>query len=219
MDHPISTLAHLLLEGNQQKVMEFMKKQGDLSRLDMCHQLFTAAMHYIGDLWENNEITVADEHLATATCDFVLSRLLYSPPQAVQPLKSGKAMFLCVEGEQHYLGLKMVNGLFEEEGWETKYFGPNLPLEHALSKAKEWEPNVVGLSFSIVHHLPQLKHYVRKLSQLPNQPTILIGGRLASRHDLLADCADKAFIVHDLEELKDWLIQYKEKGEFDAIFQ
>jgi methanogenic corrinoid protein MtbC1 len=170
--------------------------------------LFTPAMYMIGDLWENNEISVADEHLATGVCDFVLSRMFNVSEERIG---QKKAMFLCLQGEQHYLGIKMINSLFEEKGWETKYFGASLPLEYALKSALQWKPGVIGLSVSIVYNLPVLKNYVRTLAALPHKPVILIGGRLAEKYDLMPYTNNQGIIIKNLEQAEKWLADYAEE--------
>ncbi|MED4533269.1 cobalamin-dependent protein [Metabacillus fastidiosus] len=211
--YDIKQLASFLLDGDSLKVWEYIQKNKRLSLHEIYENMITPAMRYIGFLWENNEITVADEHLATATCDFVLSKLGYN----VEKIKlDQKAMFLCLEGEQHYIGLKMVNNLFEEHGWETKYFGPNLPLEYALTAALEWKPNVIGLSVSIVHYLPKLKEYIAELVNLPHKPEVLIGGRLAAKYNLVPYCTDNTIILTDLLSTKEWLKNYHMGGKRNA---
>lgn len=208
-------LAALLLEGNYAKVWQNLQKHSHLSRVEVYQNLITPAMQHIGHLWETNQITVADEHLATATCDFVLSKLAYQREKS----QTGKrAMFLCLDGEQHYIGLKMVNSLFEEDGWETKYFGPSLPLEYALTTAKDWKPSVIGMSVSIVYHLPKLKEYAEAFAKLPHKPAVILGGRLAGKYDLLPYCSDRTVILKDLPETKDWLQNYEVGGQQNAIF-
>ncbi|MDQ0858501.1 B12-binding domain-containing protein [Bacillus sp. V2I10] len=113
--------------------------------MELFEEIFTPAMQYAGELWENNEITVADEYLASAVCDFILSTL-YPRMQISASAGRKKAMLLCVEGKQHDLGLKMVNSLFDEKGYETHYLGPNLPLEYAIQKAELWRPEIICLS-------------------------------------------------------------------------
>ncbi|SFB21880.1 Methanogenic corrinoid protein MtbC1 [Bacillus sp. cl95] len=214
-----SQLSNFLLDGDHQKVWDYIKNHGDLSQLEIYQNMITPAMHHIGYLWENNKITVADEHLATATCDFVLSRLAYEP--SVKPAKRDtrfKAMFLCLEEEQHYLGLKMANSLFKENDWDTKYFGPNLPLEYALKSAKEWKPHVIGLSVSIVYHLPKLRNYTNEFSKLSNQPVVLLGGRLTENYDLRPYCSPQTIIMKNLPEMKQWLHEYPSEEKLDAIF-
>lgn len=208
-------LASLLLEGNSVKVWENIRKHPELSRIEVYQNLITPAMQHIGHLWETNQITVADEHLATATCDFVLSKLAY---QSEKRQSSQKAMFLCLDGEQHYIGLKMVNSLFEEHGWETKYFGPSLPLEYALKTAKDWKPSIIGLSVTIVYHLPKLKEYAEAFAKLPYKPAVILGGRLAGKYDLQPYCSDRTVILKDLPETKKWLQNYEAGGQQNAIF-
>src|SRR5690606_37226031 len=95
-------------------------------------------MYWIGELWEKNVITVADEHLATAICDFVVSVTEVRRPALNSHKK--KVMVLGPEGEDHYIGLKMVASLFKENGWEVQYMGPNLPLDAAIDSANRWQP-------------------------------------------------------------------------------
>lgn len=56
--------------------MEHLKKShdGGAHPLAVMQKLLTPSMAKIGLLWEEDEISVADEHLATTTCDFILSR-------------------------------------------------------------------------------------------------------------------------------------------------
>ena len=203
-----SDFTSILLSGNYTKAWDYIKSLTHLSTLDIYDQIITPAMQRIGYLWENNEITVADEHIATATCDFVLSRLAYDHNFNATPPTKKKAMFLCIEGEQHYIGLKMAAQLFEENGWETKYFGSNLPLEYALQTATEWKPDVIGLSLSIVTHLPKLKSYTDSFMALPVPPKILIGSRLGKKYDLTAYSSGNPTIVTDLSDMAAWLKDY-----------
>lgn len=206
----IESLASCLLEGDPDKAWACIKSYPKTARPDIYHHLITPAMQRIGQLWEHNEITVADEHLATATCDFMLSKLSFGISKAAS---AGKAMFLCLDGEQHYLGLKMVDSLFREQEWKTQYLGPNLPLEYALQKAESWKPDVIGLSVSIVYHLPRLRQYVEAFSKLPDKPVILLGGRLTGMYDLRPHCTEETVIVRDLPETGIWLQQYMRGGQ------
>jgi MerR family transcriptional regulator, light-induced transcriptional regulator len=205
----VEKLARLFLDGNHAEAMRFIKQQPNQSRMVLFRDLFTPAMYLIGELWENNEISVADEHLATGVCDFVLSRLFQVSEENMG--EKNKAMFLCLQGEQHYLGIKMINSLFEERDWETKYYGASLPLEYALKSALQWKPEVIGLSVSIIYNLPVLKNYVRTLAALPHKPVILIGGRLANKYDLEPYTNNQGIIINNLEQAETWLDEYVEK--------
>ena len=195
----VEKLTQLFLDGNHIKALQLLKEQEDQSRIGLLRNLFTPTMYNIGEMWERNEITVADEHLATGVCEFLLSRMF---PTQQKSTSNKKAMFLCIEGEQHSLGLKMVSSLFEENGWTTKNFGSSLPLQHAITYAKRWKPEVIGLSVSITYYLPELNQYINKLSQLPHKPTILVGGRIIEKYKI--DSEDAIFLKH-LDDVNNWL--------------
>lgn len=214
MNEEVRKFAEYLLEGDALASIDFIKYKQQLTTLEIFDQFFTPAMKYVGELWENNEITVADEHLATGTCDFVLSRLF--PWQEEQSSNDKKAMFLCPEGERHYLGLKMVSSLFVESGWSVRFFGPDLPLDSALKAAEKWQPDVIGLSIAIVYHLPHLQDYVQRFSNLPAHPSIILGGRLAGMYDLKPYCSESTIIFDDLHAAHLWLKNAKVKGESHA---
>lgn len=202
--------AHFLLNGDEHSAVKLIKAHSRLSRLELFDEIFTPAMRHVGTLWENNEITVADEHLASVVCDFIVTALFPSMHHSAS-LGRKKAMLMCVEGEQHYLGLKMVNSLFEQYGWETHYLGPNMPLAYAVKKAELWKPEVICLSISIVYHLPNIKKYVDALSALPNHPAILIGGRIVNQYDLHPYCSSQTEIMYDIKATENWLRKHSLK--------
>ncbi|KZR57097.1 cobalamin B12-binding domain-containing protein [Pseudobacillus badius] len=211
MNKEVHELAGYLLEGDVLASIDFLKGKQELTTLEVFDQLLTPAMQYVGELWESNKITVADEHLATGTCDFVLSSLF--PWQKEHSSTNKKAMFLCPEGERHYLGLKMVSSLFVEAGWSVRLFGSDLPLESAWKAAERWQPDVIGLSVAIVYHLPLLQDYIQRLSGLSSQPSIILGGRLAGMYDLQSYCSEKTVIFQDLHAAHLWLHTQKVEGE------
>ncbi|CEG28824.1 cobalamin B12-binding domain-containing protein [Bacillus sp. B-jedd] len=202
-DESIREFTGYLLEGNERLAWAFLDRNRFRSRKEVFEEIITPSMRHVGEMWENNEITVADEHIATGVCDFLISRL-YPPAGPADSMQVKKAMFLCVEGEAHYLGLKMAHLLFEEHGWDTLYFGPNLPLEYAAKKAADWKPDVIGLSVSIVYNLPMVKSYINELSKLSNRPAIILGGRMAGKYNSMED-AGEVYIVEDLSSLENWV--------------
>ncbi|AZB41639.1 cobalamin-binding protein [Bacillus sp. FJAT-42376] len=205
---PPEKFAHSLLEGDHKSAWDMIHRQMNegASTLDLFEGLITKAMRYIGELWENNEVTVADEHLATSTCDYILAKYHYLLREKNGNPSSDKkkAMFLCVQDEDHYLGLKMVHILFEENGWETKFMGPNLPLEYAVSAAQSWQPHVIGLSFSLSYRAGVLKYYIEKLEAIETEPTVLLGGRLLATHDFTQYGSERTCFVPSLYQLADW---------------
>src|SRR5689334_16859803 len=58
-----------------------------------------AAQHEIGRLWQENQLSIAEEHVATAISQFVMAYLFRHFPR--QPRNAKKVLIGCVEGELH----------------------------------------------------------------------------------------------------------------------
>ncbi|MCD7036509.1 cobalamin-dependent protein [Metabacillus sp. GX 13764] len=201
-------LAFFFLDGDHASAWEIVKEDlaAGKNTMEIFEELFTPAMGVIGEMWEDNSITVADEHLATSTCDFVLSRYQHDVTQKRKDPQNGrKALFLCVQDENHYLGLKMIDLLFKEKGWTTKFLGCNLPLEYAVSAAEKWKPDVIGLSFTTAYRVSSLAGYIEQLEALDHRPTVLLGGRLVPLHDFKMLCSEHTKLIPSLEDLNGWL--------------
>lgn len=201
--HEASKLAELLLSGDSIAAWHFIKSEPATNR-EIYQELITPAMRHIGALWEENKISVADEHLATAVCDMLISRLGYEKKPQSPDQNARKAAFLCLEGERHYLGLKMAYQLFEEYGWDAKYFGPDLPLDFAVQALRQWKPDVIGLSVSIVLNLPKLASYIDELLALPHAPSLMVGSRLAGKYNMDAHTRERVIILKDYDEMEQW---------------
>ncbi|WKA53881.1 cobalamin B12-binding domain-containing protein [Planococcus shixiaomingii] len=204
-------LADIFLSGDDycalNKVQDYLKTH---TRKELFQELLTPAMYRIGQLWQENAISVADEHLATAICDFVISATDNRSQEEKE--NAGKVMIMGFEGEDHYLGLKMVACVFREHGWTVRYMGPNLPLAHALDAAKQWKPDVIGLSAALVSRLPLVKTYMDAFRTLEPKPVVLLGGRAVALADLSDATAEGAVVLKSLETLQHWIQARKESN-------
>jgi len=133
----------------------------------------------IGRLWQLNEISVADEHLATAITQMVMARLYSDFAPRVAP--GGPTLVgACAETERHDIGLRMVCDLIEVEGWDAVYLGNTVPVESLIATVRRRRPQVVALSASITPHLPQLRaaiDAIREVGDAQWRPLVLVGGR------------------------------------------
>lgn len=94
-------LLSLLLEKKRSETWEFVlssfEKEPNVKRVYF--DLLTPVLIRLGELWEQNEIGVADEHAATAIIRHILSRLQSLMP-AAKPAPY-RALVSCVPGEEH----------------------------------------------------------------------------------------------------------------------
>lgn len=117
--------------------------------------------------------------MATAIVQNQLAQLYAAAD--VGPANGRRAVFACVEGNQHAIGLRMVCDAFELAGWEVQYLGANLPLPALIAQVATLKPHLVGLSASLAQQIPTLRTTILALRAEFDQPgrqcpEIMIGG-------------------------------------------
>ena len=178
-----------LLAGDHREALAVVNRCIDRGHgfLEVELHVIQSALYRIGEKWQTNQVTVAQEHIATAIVQSVLTMgLLRTAPLA--PI--GKRVLLaCVEGNNHSVGLRMVTDAFLLAGWDVQYLGASVPTLALLLQVAEWKPDLVGLSVSFAHQLRVVKEVIAKMSeQLGSaRPAVIIGGLAINRLNQLAD--------------------------------
>ena len=145
------------------------------------------AMYDVGRFWQENRVTVAQEHLATATSE---SWLAQSMARAKASPDNGKrAVFASLPGNQHVLGLNMVADAFELDGWVVDNLGADTPIETLVEQVRDTRPHLVGLSATLPQHLWGLRQSINRLRQTFGDacPRIAVGGLAINQFPALAD--------------------------------
>lgn len=212
MNETIRSFTEAILIGDQDaswSVMQQAVNEGYKTDF-IFYQIITHSMVEVGRLWQENEISVADEHLATSTCDFTLARYKHEillPRIEGKEKTKGKSLFFCVEHEEHDLGIRMTAQLFEEAGYEVRMMGANLPLEYASKMAAAWQPDVVGVSASMLEQGKKMPSYIEGLMNTLDTTELLIGGRYLSlsTEEQLNSITNRVTMVRMPEDLLNWM--------------
>ncbi|MFO1145656.1 MAG: cobalamin-dependent protein [Rhodospirillales bacterium] len=138
--------------------------------------LFQPALYAVGQLWQRNEITVAQEHLACSITQTILTQIFVR--DEFSESSGRKALFACVAGNTHSLGLRLVCDGFELRGWSVQFLGASVPTEALLLHIADWHPEVVCLSVALVSQLPELRRLVVNIRERfgERRPSIVVGG-------------------------------------------
>lgn len=134
------------------------------------------SQYRVGELWENGSISVAVEHLATATNSYVATTCYAMVAGA--SIGGPKAMVTCVPDELHELGPRMLADLLECDGWDVDFYGASMPLRDLVGAVRERKPRFVGLSAALVMHLGAVKRTIEAIRDElgPEAPPIVVGG-------------------------------------------
>lgn len=164
---------------------------------DLYMDVFQPAMHEIGRLWETNEITVAQEHLATAITQSVMAQL-YAHVFA-KPPKGRTMVATCIGGELHELGIRMVADFFEIEGWDVYYLGANMPVEDVVTMVNERKADVLAISVTLNNHVPRAREliYAVRDSPIGTNVKIFFGGQPVNRSPDIYKTVGADMTAHD----------------------
>ncbi|MFL5578751.1 MAG: B12-binding domain-containing protein [Gemmatimonadaceae bacterium] len=183
---PISVQASELVEryldaqlaGDRRAALRLVMDEGlarGLSVEELLLGVVQPAQERIGELWQQNRVSVAQEHLATAISQLVVTHLY-------QYLKAGAAngkvvIVACAEGEQHELGARMASDFLEMAGFSVRFLGANVPAESLALMVAAVRPDVVVISASTTLCFPGLRRSVEAVrARVGDSIPILVGG-------------------------------------------
>ena len=137
--------------------------------------IFQSTAYEIGRLWQRNEFSVAQEHLATA----IIERQMGDLHSLFKPIKQKQKTLVigCVDKEFHRLGARMVADFFEQDGWIVYYLGAAVPSKTFIAMAREMKADLIGLASQLIFRLPAITEFVLELdhSGLGGIP-VMVGG-------------------------------------------
>ena len=165
-----------LLQGDRSRceviISDLLTQNIDIQ--DIYVNVFQKAMYRIGKLWEQNNITIAEEHIASQIITSLIDTSLKSV-KCKEKCKR-KAIVTCIDKEFHQIGAKMVASVFESNGWSTIYMGENMPTRGVLDAIRLQSPDVVGLSFSLYMNYSRLIDLLDGIQHnFPGQHVVLGG--------------------------------------------
>jgi methanogenic corrinoid protein MtbC1 len=106
----------------------------------VCVELLQKGIAAIGDGWYEGDVTVQQEHFASALAMRRLEALLAAAPV---PTRAGRILAACPAEEIHTFSLLMITLMLRRNGWEVIYLGANVPLARMQATIASARPNLV----------------------------------------------------------------------------
>ncbi len=172
------------LAGDRQRATRMIMDafEGGVSIRDMYLQVLEPVQHEIGRLWQINKITVAQEHFTSGVTQLVMS-LLYYPHICGSEKKGLKMTAICVSGELHEIGLRMVADLLELDGWEVFFLGANVPPMNIVDTVSDYRADVLGISAAVSSSVRKAASIIAQVKRSPiaGKIKIVVGGYAFNR--------------------------------------
>jgi methanogenic corrinoid protein MtbC1 len=174
---------------------------------DIYLDVLQPTLYDIGHRWSHAQISVAQEHLATAATQSAMARLAESLGTGKRRVRPGVALVACVSDELHAIGGRMVADFLEADGWRVVFFGQLTPGASLAAMAAEHGAQVVALSAALPERVPRVAEMCAELRALDPAPFVIVGGQafggsaeraLRTGADAYAsDAADAARTLHE----------------------
>lgn len=143
---------------------------------DIYLHVFQKAQHEIGRLWQENKLSVAEEHYCTAATQLIMSQLY---PYIFNSERNGRTIVAtCVANDLHEIGVRMVSDFFEMEGWDTFYLGANVPTPSVLQTLKERQADLILISATMTFHIRHVRELIEAIraEEELKDVKIMVGG-------------------------------------------
>ncbi len=135
----------------------------------------------LGELWHQGVINIAQEHLATG----ITMQMMDIQRQAASPRPplGLRAVVMPVEGDQHFVGARMMADLLILDGWDVDFFWNATPAYDLAEYLEKRRVNLLALSATMPEFLNNVRDTVDIIEELmPQRPKIVLGGSAFNVH-------------------------------------
>ncbi len=135
--------------------------RGGRSVAALCDSVLAKAMHRIGDLWHQGELTVAKEHIATRAALTALQTL-----HGVSNTNGAHGLLaVCCSTEEdfHELPIRVAELIFKCNGWEVMNLGTHTPFYALTETITDYNPRIICVASTV---LPDLDRAAREYKEL-----------------------------------------------------
>ncbi|ACL06585.1 Methionine synthase [Desulfatibacillum aliphaticivorans] len=166
----------------EDKVMELTKKYLDEGKdPSEIFDAYQKAMEEIGRRFEANtyfvpELIMAGEMMKTGS-ELIKPHLKEGAAEDKSG-KIGKYLIATIEGDIHDIGKNIVGMMLDLNGFEVMDLGVDVPADKIIEAAKEFQPDIIGLSGLLTLAFDPMKAFVEKLAAegLRDKYKVMIGG-------------------------------------------
>jgi methanogenic corrinoid protein MtbC1 len=137
-------------------------------------------LHELGERWERGDVSIAQEHFASAVLRGRLLGLARGWGRGLGP----RIVLACAPGEQHDLGLIAFGLALRARGWRVIYLGADTPLTSVADAAHA--SDAVFAVVSAVTPRPFRAHH-HELRELARRQRLCLGGAGAAEAALDLD--------------------------------
>jgi len=195
----LKKLKEAIVEGEPEKTISVVNEAIDqaLDLKDILNEGLIKAAEEVGILYEKEEYFLADLLMTgdalKAAMEILKSKLAEDP--IIKP--RGIILIGTVQGDIHDIGKSLVVSLLRGQAFDVIDLGSDVPPEIFIEKAKEINPDVIGLSGLLTMSISKMHETILLLKKAGIPSKIIIGGGIVSKDSCAMigadDCAKDGY--------------------------
>lgn len=165
------------LRGDRREALRLVLEEGlasGASVRELSDAVVGAAQRELGEKWQRNEVSIAEEHMATAISNLVLAQLYERAEPA--PANGKRILVACVEGELHELPARLVADALDTAGFQVRFLGASVPADTLVAMITSYRPDLLALSATMSFHASALREAVSRVRETHPTLPIAVGG-------------------------------------------
>jgi len=161
----------------------------------VCFEVLQKGLFEVGEGWYRGQVTVQQEHFASALANRRLATLIASMPA---PSRSGRIVVACPPDEEHVFSATLLAFIERRRGWDVLFLGANVPLMRLEAALRQTQPQLVIASAQQLHTAATLID----VAELSRQEKIALafGGLIFNRIPALRDRISGYFLSERLDQ-------------------
>jgi methanogenic corrinoid protein MtbC1 len=149
---PADTVLELIGARRRDEAVQLVRSLAQDTGLAAVVALLAEVQRKVGQLWQHNDWTVADEHAATAIADLALTAACFETERRPDA-SEGTVVLTCAEEEWHVLPARMFAEQLRIAGWDVVFLGASTPAEHLQRFLTADPPTAAAVSCTVPLHL------------------------------------------------------------------
>jgi len=158
----------------------------------VCIEVLQKGISKIGQRWYLGQVSVQQEHFATALSLRKLNTLISACPP---PYQKEKIIVACPPEEDHAFSALFITLALRQHGWPVIYLGANVPLQELKETIANLQPKLLVLPAQQLHTAARLAEVAREIK---NQVRIAYGGLIFNLNPEIRTRIPGYFVGEDL---------------------
>ncbi len=172
-------LFEALCNADREKAVKIAAKYQSLFNLvDFYDDLMTPVLYRVGDLWAQNSLSVATEHVCSNTA-IGLVEAINESNFGKGKMSSYTTIVICSpEGELHQIASKVIESLLLQKGFNVHNMSPSAPSGSISSYIESTKPALVMVSVTLSENLKAAIRLLNTIRAKSNVPVFMGGAAI-----------------------------------------